>query len=146
LDKQQLAILALAFVAAWITWLIFGALRHYVDARNRSSDLDKLLFRLSTPETLSAFLASPAGERFLRALQPNPNDAWRTIIHTTQSAVMFATVGIAIVCCRWLYPESTALLPLGIASFTLATAFGASAAVSVLMHRRAGLLANADQS
>lgn len=144
MDKQQLAIIALSFVAGWIAWLIFGALRHYVDARSRSSGLDKLLFRVSTPETLTTFLASPAGERFLRTLQTDPNDAWRGIIQTTQSAVMFATVGVAIVCCRWLYPQSTALLPLGIGSLTLAAAFGASAAVSVLMHRRAGLLSNTD--
>lgn len=144
MDKQQLAIVALSFVTGWIAWLIFGVLRHYLDARTRSSGLDKLLFRLSAPETLSAFLASPAGERFLRVLQPNPNEAWRAIIHTTQSSVIFATIGIAIVCCRWLYPQSTALLPFGIGSLTLAAAFGASAAVSVLMHRRAGLLSNAD--
>lgn len=143
-DKQQLAILAVFGTAAWVSWLIFSTLRYYFEARVRAAAQDKLLLRVGSPEALTVFLASPPGVRFLRTLEPQPKEAWRAIIHTTQSATVLAVLGIALLLYRWGSPEAADLLPFGIGCLALAAAFGGSAIVSMLMHRRAGLLSDAD--
>lgn len=143
--ENELAILAVFGTTAWTAWLIFSTLRYYVEARVRAAAQDKLLLRVGSPEALTAFLASPAGIRFLRTLEPQPKEAWRGIIHTTQSAIVLAVLGIAIFLYRWSAPEDgNGLLPFGIGCLALAVAFGASAMVSMLMHRHAGLLSDAD--
>ena len=145
MDKQQLSVLAVFGTTAWVAWLIFSTLRYYFEARVRAAAQDKLLLRVGSPEALTAFLASPSGVRFLRTLEPQPKEAWRAIIHTTQSAIVLAVIGIAILLYRWASPEDgNGLLPFGIGCVALAVAFGASAMVSMLMHRHAGLLSDAD--
>ncbi len=142
MEKQQLAIIALFSVAGWIAWLVFSTVRYYIEARARASGQDKLLLRVSSPETLQAFLASPAGANFLGSLEPDPNEAWRGIIRTTQSAVIFGVLGVVMLACRFTLREAEGLLPFAIGSLAFAAAFGASAFVSSLMHRRVGLLSD----
>ena len=145
MDKPQLAILAVFSTTAWVAWLIFRTLRYYFETRIRAAAQDKLLLRLGTPEALTVFLASPAGVRFLHTLEAQPKEAWRGLIHTIQSATVLAVLGIGLLLYRWNAPEAwDDLLPLGIGCLTLGVAFGASAAVSMLMHRHAGLLSDAD--
>lgn len=140
MEKQQLTIIALFSLAAWIAWLVFSTVRYYTEARVRASGQDKLLLRISSREALQVFLASPAGEKFLRTLEPDPNEVWRGIIRTTQSAVMFAVLGVTMLVCRFTLDDAADLLPFAIGSLAFAAAFGISAFVSSLMHRRAGLL------
>lgn len=142
MEKQQLSIIALFSVAAWIAWLVFSTIRYYIEARARASGQDRLLLRLSSPEVLQTFLATAAGASFLRSLESQPNEAWGGIIRTTQSAIMFGVLGMAMLLCRFTLPETEDLLPYAIGSLTIAAAFGASALVSHFMHRRAGLLTN----
>lgn len=144
-DKSQVSVLAVFGTGAWTAWLIFSTLRYYFEARVRAAAQDKLLLHVGSPEALAAFLASPAGVRFLRTLEPQPKEAWRGIIHTIQSAIVLAVLGIAILIYRWSAPgDGNGLLPFGIGCVALGVAFGASAMVSMLMHRHAGLLSDAD--
>lgn len=142
---KQFAIAAVFGTSAWVAWLIFRTLRYYFEARVRAAAQDKLLLRVGSPEALTVFLASPAGARFLRTLEAQPKEAWRGLIHTIQSAIVLAVLGIALLLYRWSAPEAgDELLPLGIGCLALGVAFGASAVVSMLMHRHAGLLSDAD--
>lgn len=144
MDKQQLSILAVFGTTAWIAWLIFRTLRYYFEARVRAAAQDKLLLRVGSPEALTAFLASPAAVRFLRTLEPQPKEVWRAIIHSTQSATVLGVLGVALLLYGWSSPQAADLLPFGIGCLALGAAFGASAVVSMLMHRHAGLLSDAD--
>ena len=140
LDKQQLAIFAVFGTGAWVTWLIFSAVRQYLVARSQAAAQDKLLLRVSSPESLQVFLASESGQKFLRLLEPNPKEAWRSIIRSTQTAVTFAVLGLGMLLCHFAFPETEGLLPFSLGALILATAFGSSAIVSFALHRRSGLL------
>jgi hypothetical protein len=140
LDKQQFAVLAVFGTGAWVAWLIFSAVRQYLLARSRAAAQDKLLLRVSSPESLQVFLASEPGREFLRLLEPNPKEAWLSIIRSSQTAVTFAVIGIGTLLCHFAFREAYGLLPFSFGAFILAAAFGASAVVSLALHRRSGLL------
>jgi hypothetical protein len=140
LDKQQFAVLAVFGAGAWVAWLIFGAVRQYLLARSQAAAQDKLLLRVSSPESLQVFLASESGREFLRLLEPNPKEAWRSIIRSVQTAVTFAVLGIGVLLCHFAFREAEGLLPFSFGAFILAAAFGSSAMVSLALHRRSGLL------
>jgi hypothetical protein len=140
MEKQQLAVIGVFILAGWVAWLIFSAVRQYTAAQLQRAAQEKLLLRVSSPENLHVFLASTPGADFLRALEPDPHEPWRGIIRGAQTAVVFGVLGIALVVCHLLYPGADGLLPFGIGGVIIGMAFGLSAAVSLLMHRRAGLL------
>ncbi len=140
MEKQELAVIAVFAIAAWVAWLIFSAVRQYMAARMQSAAQNKLLLRVSSPENLRVFLASEVGANFLRALERDPHEPWRGIIRGVQTAVVFIVLGIALVGCHRFYPDADDLLPFGIGGIIIGMAFGLSAAVSLLMHRRAGML------
>jgi hypothetical protein len=140
LDKQQLAVVAVFGTGAWVAWLIFNAVRQFLLARSQAAAQDKLLQRVSSPESLQVFLASTAGAEFLRALERDPNEVWRGIIRTTQTAVTFGVLGAGMLVCHLVFRQADGLLQFGIGAVILAAAFGSSAIVSLAMHRRSGLL------
>jgi hypothetical protein len=140
LEKQQLAVIAVFGTGAWVAWLIFNAVRQFLLARSQAAAQDKLLLRISSPESLQVFLASAAGAEFLRALERDPNEVWRGIIRTTQTAVSFGVLGAGMLLCHFVFRQADGLLQFGIGAVILAAAFGSSAIVSLAMHRRSGLL------
>lgn len=140
MDKQQIGILAVFAVGAWVAWLIFSTVRQYLTSRSQVAAQDKLLFRVSSPESLQVFLASEPGRQFLSSLEPNPKEAWRSIIRSTQTAAIFAVIGIGTLLSHFIFPETDDLLPFSIGAFILAAAFGSSALVSLVLHRHSGLL------
>jgi hypothetical protein len=140
LEKQQLAVIAVFGTGAWVAWLIFNAVRQFLLARSQAVAQDKLLLRVSSPESLQVFLASTAGAEFLRALERSPNEVWRGIIRTTQTAVTFGVLGAGMLVCHLVFRQADGLLQFGIGAVILAAAFGSSAIVSLAMHRRSGLL------
>jgi hypothetical protein len=140
LEKQQLAIIAVFAAGAWAAWLIFNAVHQFLLARSQAAAQDKLLLRVSSPESLQVFLASTAGAEFLRALERNPNEVWRSIIRTAQTAVTFGVLGVGMLVCHLVFRQADGLLQFGLGAVILAAAFGSSAIVSLAMHRRSGLL------
>jgi len=140
LDKQQFAILAVFGVGAWVAWLILSTVRQFLLARRQAAAQDKLLLRISSPENLQVFLASEPGRQFLSSLEPNPKEAWRSIIRSTQTAAVFAVLGTGTLLCHLAFQEIDGLLPFSFGAFILAAAFAASAVVSLALHRRSGLL------
>ena len=140
MEKQQLAVMAVFGTGAWVAWLIFNAVRQYLLARSQAAAQDNLLLRVSSPESLQVFLASTPGAEFLRSLERSPNEAWRSIIRTTQTAVTFGVLGTGILICHFAFRDTEGLLQFGLGAVILAAAFGSSAIVSLAMHRRSGLL------
>jgi hypothetical protein len=135
-----ITVLAVFAVGGWVAWLIFLTVRQYMTARVQNTAQDKLLARVSSPESLEVFLASDAGKRFLIGLEKDPNEAWFAIMRNVQTAVVFAVLGSALIIGHFLYRETPGLVGFGLGSLALATAFALSAAVSFAMHRRTGLV------
>ena len=100
MDKQQLAVMAVFGTGAWVAWLIFNAVHQFLLARSQAAAQDKLLLRVSSPESLQVFLASTPGAEFLRSLERSPNEDWRSIIRTAQTAVTFGVLGTGMLICR----------------------------------------------
>jgi hypothetical protein len=140
LDKQQVAVLAVFGTGAWVAWLIFSVVRQYLVARSQAAAQEKLLLRVSSPENLQVFLASESGRHYLRLLEPNPKEDWRSIIRSAQTAVTFAVLGIGTLLCHFIFGDADGLLPFSLGALILAAAFGASTAISFALHRRSGLL------
>lgn len=140
MDKQLIAVLAVFGVGAWVAWLLFSVIRQYLLIRSQAVAQDKLLLRVGSPESLQVFLASEPGRQFLHALEPDPREAWRSIIRSTQTAVTFGVLGTGTLLCHFMFRETEGMLPFSLGAFTLAAAFGASAMVSLALHRRSGLL------
>lgn len=140
MDKQQLAVFAVFGAGAWAAWLLFSVVRQYLLIRSQALAQDRLLSRVSSPETLQVFLASEPGRQFLRSLESDPKEAWRSIIRSTQTAVTFAVLGAGMLLCHFMFRETEGLLPFSLGALILATAFGTSALVSLALHRRSGLL------
>ena len=140
MDKQLLGLLAVFGSGAWVIWLIFSAVRQQLTIRSRAAAQERLLLRISTPENLQVFLASESGRTFLRLLEPERNEVWRGIIRSTQTAVTFAVLGVGMLLGHVTFHEARGLLLFSFGAFVLAAAFGASAVVSVVLHRRTGLL------
>lgn len=140
MEKQLVAVLAVFATGAWVAWLIFSAVRQYLLARSQAAAQEKLLLRVSSPESLQVFLASEPGRNYLRLLEPNPKEAWRGIIRSAQTAVTFAVLGIGTLLCHFTFRETDGLLAFSLGACILAAAFGASAIVSFVLHRRSGLL------
>lgn len=142
MDKQQIAVFAVFGTGAWVAWLIFNAVREYLLARAQAAAQDKLLLHVSSSERLQIFLASESGMEFLRSLERRPRDAWPGIIRSCQTAIMFLVLGCGGLICRFFFQETQGLLPFSLGALILAAAFGSSAAVAFVLHRRAGLLTN----
>lgn len=140
MDKQQIGILAVFGVGAWVAWLIFSTVRQFLLTRWQVAAQDKLLLRISSPESLQVFLASEPGRQFLRSLEPNPKEVWRSIIRSTQTAAVFLVLGTGTLLCHFSFQEIDGLLPFSFGALILAAAFAASAIVSLALHRRSGLL------
>ncbi len=140
MDKQQLSVVAVFGTGAWVAWLIFSTVRQYLITRLQVAAQDKLLLRVSSPESLQVFLASEPGRQFLSSLEPNPKEAWRSIIRSTQTAAIFAVLGTGTLLSHFALPEIDGLVPFSIGAFILAAAFGSSALVSLVLHRHSGLL------
>lgn len=140
MEKQQLAVIAVFGTGAWVAWLIFNPVRQFLSARSQAAAQDKLLLRVSSPESLRVFLVSAAGAEFLRALERDPNGVWRGIIRTAQTAITFGVLGAGTLVCHLVFRQADGLLQFSIGAVILAAAFGSSAIVSLAMHRRAGLL------
>lgn len=142
MDKQLLAVLGVFGTGVWVAWLIFSAVRQYLLARAQAAAQDKMLLRVSSPESLQVFLESERGMEFLRSLEGNPKEAWRSIIRSAQTATTFAVLGLGMLVCHFAFREVEGLLPFSFGALILAAAFGSSAMVSLALHRRAGLLPN----
>ena len=142
MDKQLLGILAVFGSGAWVIWLIFSAVRQQLTIRSQAAAQEKLLLRISTPENLQVFLATEAGRNFLRLLEPDPKEAWRSIIRSAQTAATFAVLGTGMLLCHFAFREAQGLFAFGLGAIILAAAFGTSALVSLVLHRRSGLLPN----
>ena len=142
MDQRQLALVAVFGVGAWVAWLIFSTVRQYMAARVQAAAQDKLLLRVNSPDSLKVFLASEAGERFLRSLEEDPKEPWYGIIRNIQTGVVFGIGGIALLVSHFLHPEVMGLLAFAIGGLTAAVAFGLSAVVSLVLHRHAGILPN----
>jgi hypothetical protein len=140
LDQRQLAILCVFGTAAWVIWLIFSVVRQYLLTRSQAEAQDRLLSRVGSPESLQVFLASESGREFLHRLEPDPNDAWRAIIRSAQTATIFMILGIGVLLCHLVYRDVQGLLPFSLGALILTAAFGASAVVSLVLHRHSGLL------
>lgn len=140
MDKQLLALIGVFGTAAWVIWLIFGVVRQQLAVRSQAAAQERVLHRISSPENLQVFLASESGRNFLRSLEPDPKDAWRGIIRSAQTAVTFTVLGIGILLCYFAFREAPGLLPFSCGALILAAAFGASAIVSLVLHRRSGLV------
>lgn len=142
MDKQLTAIWAVFGAAVWAIWLLFSAVGQYLRARSQAAAQDKLLHHVSSPESLEVFLASEAGREFLRSLEPNPKEIWRSIIRSSQTAVIFAVLGVGLLLGHLAFREADGLVVFSFGAFVLAAAFGASAVVSLALHRRSGLLSS----
>ena len=140
MNQRQLAILSVFGTGAWVVWLIYSAVCQYLLTRSQAAAQDRILSRVGSPESLQVFLASEPGREFLRRLEPDPNEAWRGIIRSAQTATAFAILGIGVLLCHFLYRDAQGLLPFSLGAFILAAAFGASAAVSLVLHLHSGLL------
>jgi hypothetical protein len=140
LGRQIVTVIAVFGVGAWVAWLIFVSVRQYMVARVQNAAQEKLLARISSPESLGVFLASEAGKHFLIGLEKDPYEAWFGIIRNVQTAVVFGVLGSALVVGHFLYRETPGLLGFGLGGLTLATAFALSGVVSFVMHRHAGLV------
>jgi len=141
LDGHTSSVFAVFGTGAWVAWLLFGTVRQYLRMRSRSAAQDKLLLRVSSPETLNVFLASDPGRQFLRSIEPDSSEDYRSIIRTAQTAVTFAVLGAGGLVCHFIFRQIQDLLPFSLAALILGTAFAASALVSFVLHRRSGLLA-----
>lgn len=138
--RQIVTVIAVFGVVAWVSWLIFISVRQYMVARVQNAAQDKLLARVSSPESLEVFLASDTGKRFLLALEKDPYEAWFGIIRNLQTAVVFGVLGTALVAGHLVDRGSPGLLGFGIGGLALAVAFALSGVVSFMMHRYAGLV------
>lgn len=138
--RQIVTVIAVFGVVAWVSWLIFDSVRHYMVARVQNAAQDKLLARVSSPESLEVFLASDAGKRFMLSLEKDPYEAWFGIIRNLQTAVVFGVLGAALVIGHLLDRETPGLLEFGVGGLALALAFALSGILSFVMHRYAGLV------
>lgn len=140
MDQRQLALVAVFGVGAWVAWLIFSTVRQYMAARVQAAAQDKLLLRVNSPDSLKVFLASEAGERFLRSLEEDPKEPWYGIIRNVQTSVVFGVGGLTLLISHFLHPKVTGMLAFGVGGLAAAVAFGLSAAISLMLHLHAGIL------
>jgi hypothetical protein len=149
---QALAIFAgFAMAIGLLTWLI----RTFIDYR-RWSRLSKvqaevhtrLLDRFNTNEELMAYIATPAGARFLSSA-PIPLDSRSMsaplgrILLSLQAGLVLAAAGVGLMLASQTVSEIEAAEPLhilGIISIALGAGFALSAAASFLISKKLGLL------
>ena len=140
MDRQTISVIAVFGTVTWVAWLLFSTVRQYLLMRSQAAAQDRLLLRISSPESLQVFFASESGRQFLRSLEPNSDDALRSMIRSAQTAVTFAVLGAGALLSHVVFREADELLLFGLGALILGTAFGASALVSFVLHRRSGLL------
>jgi hypothetical protein len=153
---QVLAIFSgFAMAVALLTWLI----RTFIDYR-RWSRLSKvqaevhtrLLDRFNTNEELMAYIATPAGSRFLSSapISLDTGSASRSmgaplsrIMLSLQAGLVLAAAGVGLMLASQTVTQIEAAEPLhilGIISIALGAGFAISAAASFLISKRLGLL------
>lgn len=140
MDKQIFALCAVFPLSAWIAWLIFGAVRQVMTAKTQIALQDGLLRHISSPESLSVFLASSAGADYLRALERDPQHPWQRVIGGIQAAVMFGVIGVGGLLSGIFWRGADVVLPTAFAAIVVALALGVSTGVAFRLYRRAGML------
>lgn len=138
--RQIATVIAVFGAVAWVSWLIFESVRQYMVVRMQNAAQDKLLARVSSPESLEVFLASDAGKHFMLSLGKDPYEAWFGIIRSLRTAVMFGVLGAALIVGHFLKREAPGLLEFGVGGLAVALAFALSGILSFVMHRYAGLV------
>ena len=145
MDKQNFALFAISVLSAWITWLIFGAVRQLMAAKTQIALQDRLLRHVSSPESLSVFLESPAGAGYLRALERDPQHPWLRIIGAAQAAVMFGVIGVGGLVSGIFWPGVDVVMPVAFAAIIIALALAVSTGVAFGLYRRAGMLTSTER-
>ena len=144
-----------AMAIGLLTWLI----RTFIDYRrwNRLSKVQaevhtRLLDRFNTNEELMAYIATPAGARFLSSapISLDAGSASRNmgaplsrIMLSLQAGLVLAAAGVGLMLASQTVTQSEAVEPLhilGVISIALGAGFAISAAVSFLISKKLGLL------
>ena len=140
MDQHTLAVPAVFATIGWVAWLIFTSLRHYMAVKVQSDFQVKLVQRISTPEALRVFVESDAGRQFLKAIEQDQTQPYRSIIGGVQACVVFLIIGFGFLSFHVVYREQEGTLPFGLGAVVLGVALGASSAVSYFLHRSFGLI------
>jgi hypothetical protein len=142
--------LLIAYSLAWIVRTIIEQKRWNRLSRTQAEVHTKILDRFGSSEELLAYMKTPAGSRFLESapipLRTEPSRGWnqpfgRTLV-SVQAGVVIAAAGLGMLLVSLRFDPQTAqeLFAIGVVAFSIGAGFIASAAVSVFMSRRLGLL------
>ncbi|HEY0592844.1 MAG TPA: hypothetical protein VGF40_13820 [Thermoanaerobaculia bacterium] len=142
--------LLIAYSLAWIVRAIIEQKRWNRLSRTQAEVHTKILDRFGSSEELLAYMKTPAGSKFLESApipvrtesargwsQPYGRTLW-----SVQAGVVIAAAGLGMLLVSLRFDQETAqdLFAVGVVALSIGIGFIASAAVSVFMSRRLGLL------
>ncbi|HEU5161677.1 MAG TPA: hypothetical protein VFV54_00895 [Thermoanaerobaculia bacterium] len=140
----------IASVLAWLIRLIIEQKRWNKLSRTQAEVHTKILDRFGSSEELLAYMKTPAGSKFLESapipLHSEParpqNASTSRAMWSIQIGVIVASLGLGLFLVSLRFAQETAedLFSLGVVAFFIGAGFIASAAVSIFMTRRLGLL------
>lgn len=150
--EAMLVIVGIAIVSAGILWLIRSVLeyrRWYRTSKVQSDVHTKLLDRFTSNEDLLAYIQTPVGRRFLESA-PLPVEAparpvgapFTRILWSVQAGLVLGAAGLGLlfVSGRVIQEVSEVFFAVGVLALAVGVGFVVSAAASLLLSQRLGLL------
>lgn len=127
---------------SWFAWLIFTTFRRYKIAKLQAEVQSKLIEKLGSGQELLAYGQTESGRKLLESVRVESTSSVHTrIIGALQTAIVMASLGIALLLLRGRVPEAEpGLLVFGTIFTMLGIGFGVSSAASYYLSKSFGLL------
>lgn len=138
-----------SFALAWLVRMIIDQKRWSRLAHTQSDVHNKILDRFGTSGELLEYVKTPAGSRFLEsapiplhAEQPAQNPSLSRVLWSIQIGLILAAgaIGMLFVSTRYSDENGQGLFALGVIGLCIGAGFVLSAAVSIFLSRRLGIL------
>ena len=127
---------------SWFAWLIFTTFRRYKIAKLQAEVQSKLIEKLGSGQELLAYGQTESGRKLLESVRVESTSSVHTrIIGALQTAIVMASLGIALLLLRGRVPEAEpGLLVFGTIFTMLGSGFAVSSAASYYLSKSFGLL------
>lgn len=137
MNSDNLAMLTVPGLFAWIAWVIFSTIRRYKIAKLQADVQTKLLEKVGTGQDLLAYAQTEAGKELLQSLRVERVSPYGRILGALQTGIILALFGSALL---MFHNRNEGFLFLGAMITALGFGFVLSAVASYYLSKSFGLL------
>jgi hypothetical protein len=140
MNSDNLAMIAVPSMFAWIAWVIFSTIRRYKIAKLQADVQTKLLEKVGSGQDLLAYAQTEVGKELLQSLRVERVSPYGRILGALQTGIILALLGAALL---MFHNRDEGFLLIGALVTALGFGFVLSALASYYLSKSFGLLDSA---